>query len=90
MWHGNLGWAYYLGGRYEDALVELQKTSEPWGDYLAAIYVRLGRIDEARTAMTGFVKDTGYTLEDAARWPLKEPLQQGYLDDLRTAGMPER
>ena len=40
--------------------------------------------------MAAFVKDTGYTIEDEARWPLKEPLEQGYLDDLRKAGMPER
>jgi class 3 adenylate cyclase/TolB-like protein len=89
-WHGNLAWAYYLAGRYEDALIELQKESEPLRDHLAAIYVRLGRIDEARAVMAEFVKDTGYTLEDAVRWPLKEPLAQGYLDDLRKAGMPER
>jgi hypothetical protein len=40
--------------------------------------------------MAEFVKDTGYTLEDEARWPLIEPLKHGYLDDLRAAGMPER
>jgi adenylate cyclase len=89
-WHGNLAWAYYLAGRYEDALAELKKTSEPWRDWLAAVYVRLGRIEEARAVMADFVKDTGYTIADETRWPLKEPLKQAYLDDLRTAGMPEK
>jgi adenylate cyclase len=89
-WQGNLAWAYYLAERYEDALAALQKMGEPYRDMLAAVYVRLGRIDEARAVTAAFVKDTGYTLEDEARWPLKQPLEQGYLDDLRKAGMPER
>jgi adenylate cyclase len=89
-WQGSLAWAYYLAERYEEALTALQKMSEPSLDQLAAVYVRLGRIDEARAVMAAFVKDTGYTLEDEARWPLKEPLEQAYLDDLRQAGMPER
>jgi adenylate cyclase len=89
-WQGNLAWAYYLAGRHEDALAALQTMDEPYRDWLAAVYVRLGRIDEARAVMTTFVKDTGYTLEDEARWPLIEPLEQGYLDDLRKAGMPEK
>jgi adenylate cyclase len=90
LWQGNLAWAYYLAGRDEEALAALQKMSEPYRDVLAPVYVRLGRIDEARAVMAEFVKDTGYTLEDEARWPLKEPLKQAYLDDLRKAGMPER
>jgi tetratricopeptide (TPR) repeat protein len=89
-WKGNLAWAYYLAGRHEDALAALQEMGEPDGGLLAAVYVRLGRIDDARAAMAEFAKDTGYTLEDEARWPLIEPLEQAYLDDLRTAGMPER
>ena len=87
-WIGNLARAYYLGGRHEDALAVLQNMDEPPGDYLAAVYVRLGRIEEAQAAMAEFVNDTGYTVEDEARWPLKEPLKQAYLDDLRQAGMP--
>jgi adenylate cyclase len=89
-WQGNLAWAYYLAGRHEDALAALQRMGEPSGDMLAAVYARLGRIDDARAVMAAFVKDTGYTIEDEARWPLIEPLKQAYLDDLRKAGMPER
>jgi class 3 adenylate cyclase/TolB-like protein len=89
-WQGSLAWAYYLAGRHEDALAVLQNMDDPSGDTLAAVYVRLGRIDEARAVMDAFVQDTGYTLADEARWPLQEPLEQGYLDDLRQAGMPER
>jgi adenylate cyclase len=89
-WQGNLAWAYYMAGRPEDALAALQKVAKPYGDMLAVVYARLGRIDEARAVMAEFVKDTGYTIEDEARWPFIEPLKQAYLDDLRKAGMPER
>jgi TolB-like protein len=89
-WQGHLAWAYYLAGRHEDALAALARKGEPDGELLAPVYVRLGRIDEARAVMAEFVKDTGYTIEDEARWPLIEPLKQAYLDDLRKAGMPER
>jgi TolB-like protein/class 3 adenylate cyclase len=89
-WQGNLAWAYYMAGRPEDALAALQKVAKPYGDMLAAVYARLGRIAEARAVMAEFVKDTGYTIEDEARWPLIQPLEEGYLDDLRKAGMPER
>ena len=88
-WIGNLAWAYYLAGQYEKALSELQKT-EVSGDLSAAILVRLGRTDEARPIMAEFVQATGYTIADEARWPLVQPLERSYLDDLRAAGMPER
>jgi tetratricopeptide (TPR) repeat protein len=88
---GYLSWAYYLAGRYEDALAELQKMREPWPLVLVPVDVRLGRIEEARTVMAAFVRaNPEHTLEDEARWPLKEPLKQTYLDDLRKAGMPEQ
>jgi hypothetical protein len=48
-------------------------------------------VEEARTVMAAFVRaNPEHTLEDEARWPLKEPLKQTYLDDLRKAGMPEQ
>ena len=88
---GTLAWAYYLAGRPEDALAELQKMSQPVPLTLAAVQVRLGRVDEARAVVAEFVKgNPGWTLEDEASFPLKEPLKQSYLDDLRKAGMPER
>jgi hypothetical protein len=65
--------------------------SEPWPLVLAPVDIRLGRIEEARTVMAEFVQaNPEHTLEDEARWPLKEPLKQTYLDDLRKAGMPEQ
>ena len=88
---GTLAWAYYLAGRQEDALAELQKMSQPALLTLAAVQVRFGRIDEARAVVAEFVEaNPTWSLRDEASLPLKEPLKQAYLDDLRKAGMPER
>jgi adenylate cyclase len=87
---GSLAWAYYLAGQYDESLTELEKMSEPSSLVLAAVYVRLGRIDEARAVMVEFAKDNpGWALEDEVFFRLKEPLEQAYLDDLRKAGLPE-
>ncbi len=89
-WTGNLAWAYYLGGRYEDALGEWHKMSKPWPLGLAVVQVRLGRVGEARATVAEFLKDDpGWTLKKEARWPLIEPLKQSYLEDLRQAGLPD-
>jgi adenylate cyclase len=89
-WTGNLAWAYYLGGRYEDSLGEWHKMSKPSRLGLAAVQVRLGRVGEARATVAEFRKDNpGWTLEKEARWPLIEPLKQNYLEDLRQAGLPD-
>jgi DNA-binding SARP family transcriptional activator/TolB-like protein len=90
-WYGgNLAWAYYLAGRYEDALIELQQLNKPRLLLLAAVYVRLGRSGEAHTAMADFLKrNPGYVLADAARWPLLPALKPGWLADLRQAGLAE-
>jgi adenylate cyclase len=89
-WTGNLAWAYYLGGRYEDSLGEWHEMSKPSRLGLAAVQVRLGRVGEARATVAEFRKDNpGWTLEKEARWPLIEPLKQNYLEDLRQAGLPD-
>jgi tetratricopeptide (TPR) repeat protein len=92
----NLAWAYYHGNRPEEALAELKKLNQPEEFLMAAIYARLGRLDEARATMDGIRKQwPTYTIRDEATFPggkhpqLKEPLQQAYLDDLRKAGLPE-
>jgi adenylate cyclase len=94
---GVLAWAYYLAGRPEDALAEFKKVASPWGPNLAAVYARLGRIDEARAVIADFKKSfPDYTLNDEATYPagrhpqLAESLQKAYLEDLRKAGLPER
>jgi TolB-like protein/class 3 adenylate cyclase len=88
--HGTLSWAYYLAGRPQDALAELEQMRDPPALKRAAVFARLGRLDEARAVIVQFLKDRpGYTLRDEAFRPVKEPLKQAYLDDLRKAGLPE-
>ena len=89
-YRGNLAWAYYLAGRYEQSLAELQKLNKPKPLLLAAVYIRLGRSGEAQAILHSFrTNNPAYTLIDAARWPLHAPLKQAWLQDLREAGLPE-
>ncbi|MEZ5830541.1 MAG: tetratricopeptide repeat protein [Dongiaceae bacterium] len=87
----NLGVAHYLAGQYAEALSALKRLNDPTSLYLAVVYVRLGRIDEARATMADYMKAVPTdTLAVETRWPIKDPaIRQLYLDDLRTAGMPE-
>ncbi len=52
----NTAWTYYLAGRYEDALQVLKggEATHPWP--LMIIYVRLGRLYEAKTAVGEWLK----------------------------------
>ena len=57
---GDLAWAYYMAGRYEDALATFSKMSEPiraFRDGKAATYIRLGRIEDARAELAEFYDD---------------------------------
>jgi TolB-like protein/DNA-binding SARP family transcriptional activator len=87
---GNLAWAYYLDGRYQDAVAQLEGLNRPRRLVLAAAHVRLGQSEKAKAAMAEFVKENpGYTLADEARRPLVSSLEQRWLADLRRAGLPE-
>lgn len=94
---GNLAFAYYNSGRPADAVTQFQKMKQPWTLYLAAAYVRAGKLDEAHAIVAQFVKDyPGYTLKDEAVWPTRrqpqfpESILKPYLADLAKAGMPEK
>jgi TolB-like protein len=93
----NLAWALYHGGHAQDALAEFHKLTKTWAPNLAAVYVRAGQVDAARTLIGEFIKSNpGFTIRDEAYWPsnkhpqLKEPLQQAYVSDLRQAGLSEK
>jgi DNA-binding SARP family transcriptional activator/TolB-like protein len=89
-YRGNLAWAYYLSGRYQEALAELKSIAKPKALQLAAVYVKLGRVDEARSLVAKFLeKKPDYAIHDAARWPLIGPQKRGWLEDLRIAGLPD-
>ena len=88
----NLGWAYYAVGRYQDALDVMAKNKDTWPLNLAAVHVRLGRLDEARAIVARFLKEKpGFTLaaDEAPFMLAQDQLKRTYFDDLRAAGMPE-
>jgi TolB-like protein/class 3 adenylate cyclase len=94
-WHlWDLGWAYHVAGRDEEALATLRRMNNPppgVHQTLARVYVRLGRPEQARAEIGEFLeKEPDATLETAKRQPYKDQAQLNQmLDDLRKAGMPE-
>jgi class 3 adenylate cyclase/TolB-like protein len=88
----SLGFAHYLAGHYEAALDVLRKLNDPGNPYLAVVYVRLGRLAEARATMAAYMKAVPTdTMAVETRLPIKDPaVRERYLNDLRAAGMPER
>jgi adenylate cyclase len=87
---GNLAWALYLAGRNEEALRAIKGGESFAMATLAAIYARLGRIDEAKTTVAEWLKTGTHSILTESCWPIREPLKRMYLDDLRKAGLPER
>jgi DNA-binding SARP family transcriptional activator/TolB-like protein len=90
-YRGNLAWAYYLAGRYDDALAELQKMARPRRLLLTVVYMKLGRLDEWKSSLDEFMANNpDYVIADAARWPLTDRLKRRWLDDLRQAGLKDK
>ena len=87
-YRGNLAWAYYLARRYEDAFGELQKLNKPRQLLLAAVYIKIGRVEEARALMANILKNNpNQSIAEVARWPSMGSLKRGWLEDLRQAGL---
>jgi tetratricopeptide (TPR) repeat protein len=89
-----LGIALYHCGRYEESLAALLRMSHPPNlvrRQIAAVYVRLGRIDEARKIAAEFLReDPTYKLEREMVWPHKNPKDlEAFVADLRRAGLPD-
>jgi adenylate cyclase len=89
---GVLGYAYYEVGQYEEALATLKKDKKPWFTThrtLAAVYVRLGRLEEARAEVSKmFEKNPYYTLESEKHRPYNDDTRRERLvNDLRKAGV---
>jgi TolB-like protein/class 3 adenylate cyclase/Flp pilus assembly protein TadD len=94
-WHGNLAYALYMLGRYEEAIASIIKVSKSRVDHrtlLAGSYAYLGQMDRARAVVEEILRTwPDYNLkafarsrqfkkpEDAARW----------VDGPRKAGLPE-
>ncbi len=86
----SLAWAYYLAGRHEEAAATLAEVGTEYLPQLAAVYVRLGRIAEARAAITSWLKSfPNVSIARLALEPIRQPWKQEWLADLRAAGLPE-
>jgi len=90
----SLGVAHYHCGRYEEAVAALTRMSQMPNlarRNLAASYVRLGRMEEARAVATEFLmNEPDYRLEREAVWPHKNAKDlENLTTDLRRAGLPD-
>ncbi len=90
----SLGLAYYEVGRYKEALATLKQDNNPFfvvHRTLAAVYVRLGRLEEARVEVSELLKKkSDYTLKMENLRPYKDPAQRDrFINDLRKAGVPD-
>ena len=89
-YYANLGLAYYVGHRYDDALKAVSRYKADFPALYTAICVRLGRLDEARAAIADALKaGTKVSIANEGSTPQIEPRRTAYLNDLRTAGVPE-
>lgn len=98
MFHTNAGIAEFVAGRYEEAIVWLQRARRENAKFfacrrtLAAVYGIAGRIDEAKNvAQEMLVVDPAFRIgEFAARYPLRraDDLER-YVAGLRMAGLPD-
>ena len=86
----NFAWVLYFAGRYEEALENIKGSEKFAPDVAAAIYVRVGRIDEARAIIADWLKGDAFSIVTESCYAMKEPMKSAWLDDLRKAGLPEK
>jgi len=86
----NLAWTLYLAGRYEEAFDSIKGSETLFPDTTAAIYVRVGRVEEARAFIADWLKRGAFSVATESCFAIKEPMKTAYLDDLRKAGLPEK
>ena len=86
----NLAWDLYAAGRYDEALETIKGDEMASPDVAVAIYAHLGRLDEARSIVADWQKQTPHSIATQACYAMKEPMSSVYLDDMRKAGLPEK
>jgi tetratricopeptide (TPR) repeat protein len=86
----NLAWVLYNAGRYDEAFETIKGSEKFAPDYAAVMYLRVGRIDEARAIITDWLKEGAFSIATESCWAMKEPMKSAWLDDLRKAGLPEK
>jgi adenylate cyclase len=90
----SLGIALYYAGRYAESVAALTRMSDPPNlvrRHLAANYVRLGRLAEARRVAAEFlIQQPAYTLEQEKARPFRDPkVLEAFMADLQRAGLPK-
>jgi adenylate cyclase len=86
----NLAWALYNAGRYDEAFETIKGSETATPDWAAVMYVRVGRVEEARAIIADWLKIAPITIATDSCWAIKEPMKSAFLDDLRKAGLPEK
>ena len=91
----NLGRAYYMAKRYQEAIDAIGKITDPPTDVLlitAASKAQLGNLDAAKAEMAQFSKnDPEWSIaKAAARYFRHDSDRQHWLDGLRKAGLKEK
>ena len=84
----NTAWTYSLAGRYEDAL-QVLKGVEATHSWPVMMIPTFGWADRrGKTPPPG--SRTGHSVFAETCVPIREPMKQKYLNNLRKAGVPER
>jgi adenylate cyclase len=87
----NLAWAYYVAGRYEEALEIFKPLGDSYNPAQGAVhYASVARLDEAKAEVDAYLKAGHHSIKTESCAPMREPLKQKYLSDLRKAGLPEK
>ncbi|WP_170482239.1 adenylate/guanylate cyclase domain-containing protein [Ruegeria arenilitoris] len=94
----SLAWARYFTGEYEAGLEAINRmTNIPnlARRTQAALYVRLGRFEEARASIIKLLENQpDYTIEDQRHSLIgkfkDQSIPDGFIEDLRSAGLPDR
>jgi hypothetical protein len=57
---------------------------------LAALYARVGHVEKARALIANYLRSgRSATIRNEDNFPIVEPVEIEYLNDLRMAGLPE-
>jgi adenylate cyclase len=80
----------YFAGRNDEALENMRGNEMVEPDVAAAINIRLGRVEEARSLIADWLKIGPFSITTELCWAIKEPMKSANLDDLRKAGLPEK
>ena len=79
-----------VGGRNDEALENMRGNEMVMPDVAAAIDIRLGRVEEARSLIADWLKIGPFSITTELCWAIKEPMKSANLDDLRKGGLPEK